>query len=241
VSQNYHQLHCRCRNVKAGLHAIWMDNFSKIIKRQCPSLLNGAWSGCLWTGVAVVKFFAAAATTITMDLVLDEEGVVPAMPDSLISSFGRVMSIGSTLMRETHLKYDASLCNVLQVNCIPLKPAAPEGDDRLASILAESRDGVGNLYPEAVLPPNIGSNLGLMSILKGFCDERNVYTVTGPDRYYIISCDINIYNRILKVKNFVHCLRHNVVVPMSVTITHTSIVHVRPLWNWRAAADLRFC
>ena len=32
---------------------IWMDNFSKTLARQCPSLAKGVYSSCLWTGVAV--------------------------------------------------------------------------------------------------------------------------------------------------------------------------------------------
>jgi hypothetical protein len=178
---------------------VWFDNFSKIISHRTPKLLRGAWSGCLWTGVAIVKFFAAEGSTVNMEFVYNEGELVWAMPPRLASE--QMMVLGKVIIvsKKTKERFDTSLCCEMKVNCVPLKPKAPPGDVRLAKLLAQSRDGCGNFYPESILAPNIGSNLGLMAILKGFCDERDIYTAAGPGRYYMINCDINIYNRILRV------------------------------------------
>jgi hypothetical protein len=50
-----------------------------------------------------------------------------------------------------------------------------------------------------LLDINIGSNIGLMRIIRQFADERGIYTDAGPTQYYLLNADINIYDRVMKV------------------------------------------
>jgi hypothetical protein len=184
----------------AGLHAMWWDNYSQVISHRAPTLLRGTWTGCLWTGMAAIKFFAGPDSTVTMELEMDGDGqVVWAMPRRITGYYTHILRMINEIARSSKEILRTSLCHRMKVNCVPLKPIAPPGDARLANLLAQSRDGIGNFYPDRILPHNIGSNVGLMNILKLFCDERDIYAIGGPGRYYMINCDINIYNRLLKV------------------------------------------
>ena len=78
---------------------------------------------------------------------------------------------------------------------VPLKPevdakAAPE----LAAVLRESRDGLRNFVPVGMLPENIGSNRGMLLLLKDLFGAQS-----RPGHYSFLSVDCNIYLRMLKV------------------------------------------
>ena len=88
-----------------------------------------------------------------------------------------------------------SICFRHTVRQVPLKPevdatAAPA----LAAVLRESRDGMRNFFPRGMQPENIGSNRGLLLLLK---DLFGVQSKAG--HYSFLSVDCNIYMRMLKV------------------------------------------
>ena len=88
-----------------------------------------------------------------------------------------------------------SICFRHTVRQVPLKPevdatAAPA----LAAVLRESRDGMRNFFPRGMQPENIGSNRGLLLLLK---DLFGVQSKAG--HYSFLSVDCKIYMRMLKV------------------------------------------
>ena len=88
-----------------------------------------------------------------------------------------------------------SICFRHTVRQVPLKPevdvtAAPA----LAAVLRESRDGMRNFFPRGMQPENIGSNRGLLLLLKHpFGRQSN-----KAGHYSFLSVDCNIYMRMLK-------------------------------------------
>ena len=78
---------------------------------------------------------------------------------------------------------------------MPLKPEVDaKADPAMAAVLRESRDGMRNFFPLGMLPENIGSNRGLLLLLK---DLFGVQPKVG--HYSFLSVDCNIYLRMLKV------------------------------------------
>ena len=91
-----------------------------------------------------------------------------------------------------------SVCHKFTVRKIPLKPDVDASiDPTLAAVLRESRDGLRNFFPLGMLTENIGSNRGLLLILKDLFN-----TPRKPGQYSFVSVDCNIFLRMLKVFYF---------------------------------------
>ena len=87
------------------------------------------------------------------------------------------------------------MCFRHTVRSSPLKPEVDAAaHPALAAVLRESRDGMRNFYPLAMLPENIGSNRGLLLLLK---ELFGVQPRVG--HYSFIAVDCNIFMRMLKV------------------------------------------
>ena len=83
----------------------------------------------------------------------------------------------------------------MNVRKIPLKPEVdPALDPARAAVLAESRDGMRNFLPLGMLGENIGSNRGLLLLLKDMFGVQ-----PRPGHFSFLSCDCNIFMRLLKV------------------------------------------
>ena len=95
---------------------------------------------------------------------------------------------------------EKSWCHRWGINSVPLKPTPNLIDDaKLNDILNESRDGMSFFRPHAILPINVGSNVGLLQILR---DRKTAYETTveaGKPTLDIINSDPNIFARIIKV------------------------------------------
>ena len=83
-------MHSRGKTMKP--HVLWLDNFSKIIARSVPSIRDGVYSQCLWTGVAL---FTHPNVQIDTSIQKIDNKIVPAMPDTL---FVHKASVLDTIM-----------------------------------------------------------------------------------------------------------------------------------------------
>ena len=195
---NKHTLHHielkHIRSVMDGTHAIWYDNFSKIYGTKTPTFKTGAWTDCLWTGVAIHRY---VGPTLSNNLHTRGGAIVPAMPESLSANMGSILLAMQSAMNFQGEYHDISLVTTMDVQCVPLKPTG--GDVQLQQQLDESRDGLTNLLPHDLITENIGSNIGLMKILRQFHDDRQMHIPGRCRRYYVLNVDINIYTRTLKV------------------------------------------
>jgi hypothetical protein len=81
--------------------------------------------------------------------------------------------------------FNWSFVHYLKVNQVPLKPKLswtryPD----LHRVLSESRDGLTILYPLKIDSQNIGSNRGLLMLLKAMNDERAKSRLTAEHRIF---------------------------------------------------------
>ena len=181
--------------VESGVHITWVDNFSKSYAMQCPSLVNDAYTQCLWTGVAIHGYLG---DPFDLSLACGHPGTVfnEVIPDG---AFARLVAMFGELDGGNFQLFSDSLVNRLKVRRVPLKVQvnrriSREGYQR--SI--QSLDGLDNFHPKDVLGLNIGANAGLFKILKNMSDEHDALPESGKC-IKVVVCDVDIYQRILKV------------------------------------------
>ena len=88
-----------------------------------------------------------------------------------------------------------SLSFKMRVRQVPLKPEVdPAVHPALAAVLRESRDGLRNFFPIGMMSENIGSNRGMLLVLKDLFGVQ-----PKPGHFSFLSCDCNIFMRLLKV------------------------------------------
>jgi hypothetical protein len=179
-------------------YTLWLDNFSKLRALQIPNLEMGAWQSCLWTGRA----FRLSRVDVDMTVRHDAKNeVLPAMPDDIFEMYPATKN---QFLHVTYTQpdcptlYSTSLTTTLKVNNVPLKPLAVSlrrADHKAA--VEESHDGLSTCYPEGICTLNIGSNRGLIRLLRNhhdtFCVEQK------GQRYTSLNVDNNIFDRVIKV------------------------------------------
>ena len=126
------------------------------------------------------------------------------MPDNMFSrGLNKRMTQIITRMSSSQWSYfQSSYVVTMNVNQVPLKPRVSwvEHPD-LHRILSESRDGLTNFFPLKIEKHNIGSNRGLLTILKDLSIERKASLQAGDtDNIRVVCVDCNIFMRVLKVR-----------------------------------------
>jgi hypothetical protein len=194
------------RKLTEGAHTTWIDNFSKVYAAGLQGILTPSYAECLWTGVAIRPY----AGSKVFDLHPDHQVTDDCMPEDLFDDGieNRLFKLVENQMQSCVKRNDdgdvrmmeKSWCVRMKVNSVPLKPHVNEVDSKyLRRVLNESRDGMTFFRPQAILPHNIGSNRGLLQILR---DRMDVYAnnkADGKPRLDIINSDPNIFARIIKV------------------------------------------
>ena len=182
------------REVSQKPHVIWLDNFSKIIARSVPSLRGGVFSQCLWTGVAL---FTHPNPNINDKIRYSDNNVIPAMPDSIFTHRESVIDTIKYVIGNDHDYFQRSLVNKYQVNNIPLKVDVKRYPD-MANKMNHPANSFDNVYPSDMIDVNIGSNVGLVSIIRKIYNDHGMAD-GSCSRYITLNVDENIYYRILKV------------------------------------------
>ena len=168
---------------------MWVDNFSKCHAVALQGIATGAFRDCNWTGQAIKVYQGA---DVSVDI-----GRLQAMPDHIFETdtMSLVQQANRELCKQGWQYLTGSMVERFSVNTIPVKPVVdPLSFPDMHIILNESRDGLRNFYPMAIMPQNIGSNRGLMLILKQISDSRR-----NPSCYQFLCADCNIFMRIMKV------------------------------------------
>ncbi len=173
---------------------MWLDNFSKIFSKSVPSLQGGVFSQCLWTGVAL---FTHPDVTIDDTIKYDEHQVIPAMPDNMFIHQDTVSDTIQFMVEEGCEYFAKSLVYEYSVNNVPLKVDTKRYPSMIGTManIANSFDLV---YPADLYDINIGSNIGLVSIIRKLYNEHGMGS-GDCTRYLTLNVDENIYYRILKV------------------------------------------
>ena len=151
----------------------------------------------LWTGVAFKM--CDVADNFDFDYQHTDDGaVIPAMPPTLfgnedeVERLARWLCVGAGVVKF----YADSIAVKYEVSSIPPK-VAPQRilDPAVRARLAKSRDGLDRFHQYSIVDFNIGSNLGLMHIVKYILADE----VLGAGGYLILNVDMNIYDRLIKV------------------------------------------
>ena len=174
---------------------LWVDNFSKFLSRTVPTLSKDIFSTCLWTGSCM---FPTSLPRGTDGVKKDRTGrVAPAMPKDLFTHQDDVIKTVTYMGQHSRDYFNTSFVRKYAVNNIP-----PKLDVRKFPELKEnfnySTYRVRDLKPKELIEENIGSNRGLLSILRKLYDEHKMDN-DECKRYITINADENIYYRILKV------------------------------------------
>lgn len=168
----------------------WLDNFSKFYAVAVQGLGTGAVAECLWTARGLHRYVGPAVQTALLPGV---RGMPASLVDSGIISLLKQKMAVADAVPEAFLK--DSVCFRRNVRQVPLKPEVDaKAEPVLAAVLRESRDGLRNFFPLGMLPENIGSNRGLLLLLKDLFGAQ-----VKAGHYAFLSVDCNIFLRMLKV------------------------------------------
>jgi len=190
---------CIYRAVQQRPHVRWMDNFSKFIARQVPTTGNGIFSSCLWTGVAVFECDPNQDNMFDMQIKhRPDGGLLPAMPDTLFKHTHRIVAGLKLILEDSRNYFDQSLVLKYDVRSIPLKVNTklfPE----MADTVEDKRNTTAIVYPVQLIDNNIGSNQGLVTLLRQLMEQLGMHDNTCT-HYEILNVDENIYWRTMKVR-----------------------------------------
>lgn len=170
----------------------WVDNFSKCYAVAMQGADSGAFNGCQWTGTGFHVYVGPIVDTSV--------GGLPGMPDVWLDdkTLNLHKSRSRSICGHKWLYFDMSLVKQFVVNNVPLKPVVDAKDDpELHKVLSESRDGLKNFHASDILPRNVGSNRGLLLILKDLSDRRR----PTDTKLHFLTADCNIFMRMLKVNS----------------------------------------
>lgn len=191
---------CVFRQVtREGVTVLWIDNFSKCYAVALQGAASGAFKNCQWTGIGF-KAVAGGMRPIFENVWCSQHPLCShgGMPEDV---FDRKLINGAkdqfcqTLRAHGWLHFRHSLVKRFAVNTIPPKPVVPR-DHELYAVLKESRDGLIHFYPWRMSPLNVGSNRGLLKMLKEIDDG---IACDAPIRFLVADC--NIFVRIMKVRS----------------------------------------
>lgn len=174
----------------------WIDNFSKTLARSVPTAATGVYNNMLWAGMAVYTHpsFLGISDRVVRD---DANVVVAAMPDDLFENRVNVLLGLQHIAKEGRRYYDASHVKKFDVRNIPPKvdstryPEMKHVDDKMHSSEL--------VFPEKLIEINIGTNRGLLTIIRQEFFEKYKMDTDECERYHTLNADENIYYRILKV------------------------------------------
>ena len=181
-----------------GPHVLWYDNFSKFRAHSIPTVKKNVFSECLWTGVSVNEH---PDPDLDMKLRFDaDNNLIHAMPSDIFECKHDVHTGIMTIYAEGSRYFEQSIVNRYKVNNVPLKidvQRFPEMKD----VMNSSKNTTKYVHPYKLINKNIGSNVGLISILRDLQLDHDMNPVAGdgPDKYMVLNLDENIYWRVLKV------------------------------------------
>lgn len=187
------------------MHSKWLDNFSHMwANGTAATKLDQAFYDCLWTGVALHEYMTPDRETQPCIPIGDGEDATTKLPSFCDVAVQKILlDLMKQLAKDTKsgTRLPLLLSQRFLINNVPLKLVAREGmsDDMLSQLEGKGRDSLENWQPKDLLTHNIGSNIGLMNVLKDVLPE------IGPDTppaevHQILNSDCQIYVRIAKVR-----------------------------------------
>jgi hypothetical protein len=145
-----------------------------------------------------MKFDGDVSVTLHLD---GSAQTVPAMPVNLLTYQEIVTERFAKTCEEKRDRYNKSLLvkkNGTRSN--PVKPFYGEKDPTEQKRIDNSRGGLENYHPQDLYKYSIGTNQGLVDVLRQIHGDIDLENDQVPDRYFFINCsDVQMFNRIIKV------------------------------------------
>ena len=119
------------------------------------------------------------------------------MPDNMFVHTNSVKTAIQYFVGHGQCYYDQSLVVKYQINNVPLKVDVDKHPE-MKNIMNNPANSFDIVYPSGMIDINIGSNVGLVSIIRKLYEQHGMND-DSCNRYLTLNVDENIYYRILKV------------------------------------------
>ena len=182
--------------INSSTYVQWWDNFSKFCRKSVPTIAKDVFGSCLWTGVTVNAYTGPPVdNTVRQDATGE---VIPAMPDNLFIHQAVVATGLTFIYDQGRHYYDKSMVKKYDIVNVPLK-VDTERFPAVASVVNSAKNSTKHINPFKLMRHNIGSNLGLVTILREFQDDHKMSLHDTCQKYANVNTDENIFYRGLKV------------------------------------------
>lgn len=180
---------------------LWIDNYSKFLARSIPTSLKGVFSSCLWTGAAAFHC-NNKEVTFDMNVKYNNGDVIPAMPQNILQHSAEVLAGVNNVLRTCRNYYDRSVVKKYDVRNVPPKVDVKRFP-HLTEIVNDPNNSTSSVCPIELININIGSNEGLLRIIRNLYDKAGMDSDATCSKYNLMNVDENIYWRIMKVHYFI--------------------------------------
>ena len=182
--------------IQKGEYCEWWDNFSKFMARQVPTIKKDIFASCLWTGVTVNEY---TGPPVVVAIRTDATGaVIPAMPDDLFAHQTLMLQGIHEVYDEGKEYYLKSMVKKYDIVNVPLKVDTKQFPN-LAQTMNSVKNTMKHINPYKLIKHNIGSNLGLSTIMREYQDDKKMNLNGTVLNYSTINTDENIFYRGMKV------------------------------------------
>jgi hypothetical protein len=128
---------------------------------------------------------------------------IPAMPDDPFEHLPVLRTLLTLMSPHTSAgmnRHTSSLLSTLEVTNVPPKPHHSKVAKREhKEALINHHDSLSNLFPDTIIPQNIGSNKSLLRMLRDHYETQQQHLPGQCSTYSVFNTDIDIFDRQLKV------------------------------------------
>lgn len=186
-----------CRHVLQQAYVLWIDNYSKILRRSIPTAQQDLYKNCLWTGTAA--FFSSNDRVLDLSIAYAVDGsVVRAMPLDITTQKDSVKAGVMHVLSACRYYYDSSLVKKYDIRSVPVKIDTKVYPETKA-VVDHPRNTLKYVHPIELVEVNVGGNTGLVYMLRQLLEKNGMLDGSCP-RYMILNVDENIFWRTLKVR-----------------------------------------
>lgn len=190
-----HKSTCDIQHKEELAALYWYDNFSKFSAHSIPTAVKGSYAQCLWTGVTLNEY---TGPEVDMSVKYNDDQVITAMPNDMFLYASKVNEFIISLYDQGDTYLSKSLVHKYGVIDVPLTIDVNKFP-QFRPIMLNDKNNTKKIHPFKLIKQNIGSNRGLLSILRSIHDDHKMDRYRSCSRYIPLNVDENIYYRILKV------------------------------------------
>jgi hypothetical protein len=195
-------IQARVRSLQAAPHVQWLDNFSKFRRHSAPTIAKDVFSSCLWTGSTINEY---VGPPVDVAVRYNQAGsVICAMPDNILDTREAVSNGIRAIHDEGAHYFPVSLVKKYNILNVPLKidvAAFPS----MSNVVNCNKNTTKQINPYKLIKLNIGSNRGLIGILRQMQEDNRMHLERACQEYKTLNLDENIFYRTLKVRCY--CIR----------------------------------